>query len=475
MGTENSKSSIRRNDPCYCGSGKKYKRCCLPKDRASQSNHKFEYNNHEFKSNIKDNPTHTKMNEKMESLKGLEDLNSPLCTLLKSLGVDNEILAEYSSKSIELRKKWKKESEVPDKFNHYFANLGWVAYKTMNVPIMKKAIKMAELGNNDRGEQILIDYYDKNLEFMIKRLYWIEEFKPRLEIIKKSYDDYLAKRYHSCIPVVLTIIDGVVCDNKDTGNKCFFGEGNDLVLDDSIVGHFSGLPALQKLLSEPRTKPNADEITIPYRNGILHGRDLGYANIIVAIKVWATLITLGDWILDMKKSKEPEEAVEEANFWKTLELNKKRETLMKNWKPRDIKLGINFPDEGDSLEYEDGTPEKVLVEFLENWSQNKYGLMVEKLDSLFAEGRSVNNIAGELRRDFFKCKSLIGFKILKITDEMIKTKIDIDIDIEIETGKFTSTIEFWMIYEDSKGRADIRGMPKLSWKIMKGLYEIRDI
>jgi hypothetical protein len=25
-----------RNDPCPCGSGKKYKKCCLPKDRAAR-------------------------------------------------------------------------------------------------------------------------------------------------------------------------------------------------------------------------------------------------------------------------------------------------------------------------------------------------------------------------------------------------------------------------------------------------------
>jgi SEC-C motif len=29
------RSSVPRNDPCPCGSGKKYKRCCLPKDVAA--------------------------------------------------------------------------------------------------------------------------------------------------------------------------------------------------------------------------------------------------------------------------------------------------------------------------------------------------------------------------------------------------------------------------------------------------------
>ncbi len=27
---------LGRNDPCHCGSGKKYKQCCLPKDEAAE-------------------------------------------------------------------------------------------------------------------------------------------------------------------------------------------------------------------------------------------------------------------------------------------------------------------------------------------------------------------------------------------------------------------------------------------------------
>jgi SEC-C motif len=28
--------TLGRNDPCHCGSGKKYKQCCLPKDEAAE-------------------------------------------------------------------------------------------------------------------------------------------------------------------------------------------------------------------------------------------------------------------------------------------------------------------------------------------------------------------------------------------------------------------------------------------------------
>ena len=33
--TESEKKALGRNEPCHCGSGKKYKACCLDKDEAA--------------------------------------------------------------------------------------------------------------------------------------------------------------------------------------------------------------------------------------------------------------------------------------------------------------------------------------------------------------------------------------------------------------------------------------------------------
>lgn len=33
---ETKAEDLGRNDPCHCGSGKKYKRCCLAKDEAAE-------------------------------------------------------------------------------------------------------------------------------------------------------------------------------------------------------------------------------------------------------------------------------------------------------------------------------------------------------------------------------------------------------------------------------------------------------
>jgi hypothetical protein len=34
-GTERPVQNPNRNDPCWCGSGEKYKRCCIDKDRTN--------------------------------------------------------------------------------------------------------------------------------------------------------------------------------------------------------------------------------------------------------------------------------------------------------------------------------------------------------------------------------------------------------------------------------------------------------
>lgn len=31
-------STLGRNEPCHCGSGKKYKKCCIEKDKAADDN-----------------------------------------------------------------------------------------------------------------------------------------------------------------------------------------------------------------------------------------------------------------------------------------------------------------------------------------------------------------------------------------------------------------------------------------------------
>jgi len=466
----NGKQKIRigRNDPCHCGSGKKNKKCCLSKDRVikkvSQSK---DDSNKVINKKIIDNPSIQETKQQINIIKAFKTFNDS--GLLGDLDIDfEEIYGELPEAEEMLY--------ILDKFNNSFSKDGWIAYKSMDRYVLRDSVELAENGHFESAEQVLIDYYDEKLELFIEWLDVIDEFKPRIELIRKAYCDYSNERYHACVPVLLAIIDGAVFDGTGKG---FFGKENKLEVDDAIAAHITGLPALQELMSSPRTIPTTEKITIPYRNGILHGRDLGYDNKIVAIKLWATLFALKDGLIEIKKDKEPKKESKEFNFKDLLNSERKRELrnkLFREWKNRELKMNIDFPETGNSSDYGNGTPEKDLVAFFEHWKANKFGKIAQKIDYINFKGNTLNNIAGILRREIFKDKTLNSFKILNIIDKGPGiSEITTEIVIQKEAETITKEITFRMIYEDNEGQIEIRTMNTGSWKFIDCFSKIKNI
>ena len=60
-------------------------------------------------------------------------------------------------------------------------------------------------------------------------------------------------------------------------------------------------------------KTNYEEIKFPYRNGILHGRDLNFANKYVSCKSLVLLLALDNWILDKESEKIRKEKYEKKS------------------------------------------------------------------------------------------------------------------------------------------------------------------
>ncbi|MBR8699155.1 hypothetical protein I8F96_02705 [Enterococcus casseliflavus] len=107
---------------------------------------------------------------------------------------------------------------------------------------------------------------------------------------------------------MLTLVDGIVNDINPTG---LFADATDLDVWDSIAGHSIGLNSLVDILKTNRTKTNVEPIYLPYRNGILHSRELNYNNKIVAIKTFAILFYVNDWIQSLESEKRRKEYLEE--------------------------------------------------------------------------------------------------------------------------------------------------------------------
>lgn len=363
---------------------------------------------------IKDNPSFRELDKQ---IKGMESLSS-LTQVLSIFGLVKGDVSQQFSQLAEMKEQFNLLSNLPDRFNKHFADLGWIAYEIINVDLMKQAVDLAEKGKIDEAESVLIDYYnEENLRFLIGRLRGIEEFRPRYTLIQKAFEDYIAGRYHACIPVVLMMIDGVVNDIEQKG---FFAQGSDFSVWDSIAGHSSGLNQLVKLLTKTRRKTTTEEIFIPYRNGILHGRDLSYDNKAVAAKCWAALLAIRDWagaIKEGKKNpppphKEPGLLENLKSIGDTLDSLKELEVTkqkIREWKPREIVIGNNCPETGHSSDYEEGSPERDAVCFLEYWRNRNYGKMAQQVKQ-FVNNTSINKMAGRIR-EIFEGKNLVNFKI----------------------------------------------------------------
>lgn len=246
---------------------------------------------------IKDNQTCAEL---LNNTKGFGAL-SKVVSFFEKIGIKNEKISEAFKKFPDLFQKTEELVNMPDRFNEHFSKSGWVAYESLNFELMKEAVYLADEGKFDEANNLLVEHYnEETLKWGLTFMKGVEEYRPRYDLAEKAKEDYLAGRYHACVPVVLTIIDGIVNDIEQKG---FFAQGVDLTAWDSIAAHSSGLQELSKLFNSARKKTNTETITVPYRHGILHGRDLGYANKVVAAKTWATLFTIRDWLWLLNKVK----------------------------------------------------------------------------------------------------------------------------------------------------------------------------
>ncbi len=412
---------------------------------------------------IKDNPTCAEL---LNNTKGFEAL-SKVVSFFEKIGIKNEKISEAFRKFPDLYQKTEELVNMPDRFNEHFSKSGWVAYESLNFELMKEAVYLADEGKFEEANNLLVEHYnEETLNWGLTFMKGVEEYRPRYDLAEKAKEDYLAGRYHACVPVVLTIIDGIVNDIEQKG---FFAQGVDLTAWDSIAAHSSGLQELSKLFNSARKKTNTETITVPYRHGILHGRDLGYANKVVAAKTWATLFTIKDWAMALKqgkkvpKEKEPEPSLLEVlkPYAKTQEQKKKLEA----WRPRDLKPDKDFTVYGRPEEFGTHTPERELAQFFQYWSTNNYGKMAGLMKT-FGD-YPLSKRAGEVRLNF-QGKSLEGYKLLEIKDEAAAiTEITVEVTLNHRDKILTENFSVRMIHEDSEGNPALREEPDGNWRIIE--------
>ncbi|MBT2722854.1 DUF2612 domain-containing protein [Bacillus sp. ISL-46] len=440
----------------------------------AKKKHKKKNNN---KPRIKDNYSFKEMETSISGMQGLQELFA----VAEQFGLGTSINQELFKDVPTISKQFKELTQTLDRFNHFFAKKGWIAFESLNHELMEKCVKLAEDGRTDDAERELVGFFTEreNVNFLANRLKYIEEFKPRRDLLINALDDHFSGRYYASVPLFLMLIDGFVNEFERYG---FFAEKVDLSVWDTIAAHESGLGTVAKILGKSRKKTTNEEINLPFRNGILHGRDLGYGNIQVSSKALATLLSLADWARGIKEGKkgitkeyEPpkiEETTEQLA--KSLELwqeSRRQSEFMEGWKPREITVGDDIPANGSLTEYGDDTPEKSVIEYLGYIEAGNYGTlakMTTNYDKVLTEGK----LAGRLR-EIFKGKKLVGYELVSVTDTAPAiSKIEIKLVFDYNGEEIEDNRKFRLIYVDENDDPVARGYKKAEWKAALDFYNI---
>lgn len=420
---------------------------------------------------IVNNPSSRKL---LDPIQGMKQLIAFQRFLPKKLHLISDV--EKHTEELEaLQRQALELTGLPDKFNEIFAPYGWIAYESMSVEVMKSAISAAEKNGIDDAETLLTEYYhDKNtLDFLFIRLRWHEGFNKRMRLLDLVREDFEAKRYHACIPLLLALIDGIFNDlSKHVG---LFAENSDTTVWDSIVGHESGLQYIISIFKQSRKKTNEDIITVPYRNGILHGRELAFDNPIVAAKCWAILSAVRDWIDSVKKAKTaiPDEKnismISVLQEFAEHEKRKQRfEKLFQEWHPRTADELYKFPiDSNFENNLLEGSPEATVCQFLDDWKNGRYGKLVPVL---YGSTIDVKSKVGQIKQDYQNIKP-ISFTIISINDEAPAiSNIGVDLNYEHGSKQYNKQIIMRTVYEDSERHPMLRNEPDGTWKIVQLSY-----
>ena len=425
---------------------------------------------------IEDIPSYEELRKNISNTQTLYDALPWLNRILRLDGMTKSTLVDQKTKLELLAQEANTLITLPDRFNALFASRGWIMYEFMEVSTAQKAVVIAESGNVEEAEQVLVDFYDE--EALRYRLIWmgnIRACQPRIPLLRLAKEDYLAGRYHACVPIILSQLDGLVSELSPSvnnhGKRGFFAAGSNLEAWDSISAHTTGLAQLARVLGADRHKTTTESISIPYRHGILHGIDLGYGNKMVAAKAWAALFSVRDWAIKVEQggiiAPPPKAERSWIDIIRQIQDTNDSKARMEIWTARDVRLKRDFPETGEPDAYGEGSPERTLVEFLTAWRAGNYGRMT--LYPPFSPHHPPHKNgkrAGQFREHYVS-KPLHSFSLLEVRDSAPALTI---ITLKISTGDHAQpreeVIDFRLIYEDSSGHGVPRSKPEGSWRVL---------
>ncbi len=396
----------------------------------------------------------------VEQAEGFEAL-AKLAPFIRLFGQPGREAAEAIQAGRGLAAQARELTGLPGRFNAVLGPRGWIAFDRMNADLLRTATELAEAGQFEQAESLLVEAFDEDaLRFQLRSMVAVNAYRPRAALLDLAATDYLAGRYHASVPVVLAQIDGIVAD---VAGRALFTKTKDilpkLIAWDSIAAREGGLPDLVALMASPRYQTTEGPIEVPYRHGILHGRDLGYASKPVAAKAWAALFSLREWAIKFERGETDPPPVEPApslreSLRRYAEVERQRRQI-EAWKAR----AETGPFE-EGAEFETGTPEEAAARWLTAWTARDFATM-----ATWTQVRRQLRQAdlAPLLEEMFGFRELGGFRLIKVHD-VAAAMTEVTAHLLFAAGgavRMTANV----VFEDETGNPVVRGTGEARWGV----------
>ena len=403
-----------------------------------------------------------KYEEHLDQVRALSRI-TPFLSFLSRIGVGGQRLKTFISELHDLRSASEDLVKLPAAFHDAFSERGWLFSESTNSDTARAALVAYRNGDSDGAENLLAaDYLGHRLDFVVMRLCYLEAFRLRRAQLDEAKALTREGRYLAAVPLLLIVADGV---GTDAFGKSIFAEGTDLTELHSLAGHPEGLPKLIQKMCGARRKTNSGDLTFPYRNGILHGRDLGYGSRLIAAKCWSLLTNIADVIKAREEEQirkpEPEPSLREA-IARSVEVQKQKRRI-DEWVPRPvIEKRVCISTETRSSMNKD-EPEAALVVFLQAWKAGNYGRMSEM--TLTFDNRSVNQRAGQIRSLMDGLK-LISATITRVEDKApARAEVTVDLTVSVDSRERSDSFVFTTVCVGEEDGPAVRGDKRAHWRI----------
>ncbi|MYB58353.1 MAG: hypothetical protein F4X51_18350 [Gemmatimonadetes bacterium] len=281
---------------------------------------------------------------------------------------------------------------------------GWFVHKNLDIETIQQANTMCSTGNLLAAEEVFCDFFLDKIDEDINRLGiharnvgWRKYLDPRskktlrqeqekdadysgnmyAQNINRAYENTRKGCYAEATLLMLPIIDGMTSKfliTSGTDRETIFSNNSREKLtpeaEQAIKTVAPNFWEALDIIAETRSRYSAEEITIPYRNGIMHGTDVNFNNKFVVCKCWALLLTVDEVM----------KAISDAEYQRTVakkspaESKKETQRLVEDsetFVPRD-KLAITGDGNFETQQFEKNTPEYALQKFFTGWKNKNY-------------------------------------------------------------------------------------------------------